>query len=347
MMWSRHVRHRIAAFADAALDPSETARVEAHLERCPSCREALESHRAVAALLRQMSPIEAPAGLWHSIESALDRPSDARVAPGRWSAWAGLTVAAVVLVIAGTASAWWFMSRPEAWDVVRLDQRLAARVANGQWLETDASSTAAVRIGEIGRVDLAPDTRLQLLIARPNEHRLNLTRGRISVQIVAPPRVFIVETPASTVVDLGCAYTLDVDPDGGGTVRVTQGWVALEWANRASLVPAGASARTRPSIGPGTPVFDDATDALRRALGEFDFGIAKGPALAVVLAESRERDTLTLWHLMSRVADAERVTVFERLVSLTPLPDGVTRERALALDADTMRRWREELAWTW
>ncbi|HUF48678.1 MAG TPA: zf-HC2 domain-containing protein [Vicinamibacterales bacterium] len=341
------MRHRLAAFADAALDASETARVEAHLSACASCRNALDRHDAVAALLRQMALVEAPSGIWHSLESALDRPSTVNVAARRRVRWPGLTLAAVALAIVGTAGAWWAMTRPAAWDVVRLDQRLAARVADGQWLETDPTSTAALRIGEIGRVDLAPGTRLQLVTARPGEHRLNLARGRISVEILAPPRVFFVETPASTVVDLGCAYTMDVEADGGGMLRVTQGWAALEWTDRESLVPAGASARSHPSLGPGTPSFDDATEGLRRALDELDFGLEKETALTVVLAEARGRDTLTLWHLMSRVTPVERVRVFERLVSLTPLPDGVSRDGALALDTDTMRHWREELAWTW
>jgi hypothetical protein len=349
MRFTRHVRHRIAAFADAALDATETAHIESHLKRCASCREALERHRSVAVLLNQVAPVEAPAEIWTAIESALERPASRVRATGRvWAAQPAAWVMALgALVLIVTAGTWWLATRPAAWDVVLVDQTRASRMADGQWLETDSASTAALRIGEIGRVELAPGTRLQVVTARPEEHRLNLAVGRISVEIVAPPRVFFVETPMSTVVDLGCAYTMEVGPDGGGILRVTNGWASLEWRGRQSLVPAGASGETRPSFGPGTPSFDDATEAFRSALGEFDFGAGKDDALAVVLDEARGRDTLTLWHLMSRVAESERLRVFERLVSLTSLPEGVTRDKALALDADTMQRWREELAWTW
>jgi hypothetical protein len=65
------------------------------------------------------------------------------------------------------------------------------------------------------------------------------------------------------------------------------------------------------------------------------------------LAESRHRDTLPLWHLLSRVAPDQRPRIFDRMVALTPLPNGVTRERALVLDPATLKLWREELAWTW
>lgn len=347
MIWRRHVRHRLAAYADRALPASDVARIEAHLAQCASCRTALESHHAVAALLEQMAPGEAPADLWHSITRALDRPGRTDLPAAPWFTSPRVALAAVALVVMAGAGAWWLNSRPAAWDVVRLDHRLTPRVADGQWLETTSSSTAAIRIGEIGRVDLAPDTRLQLISARPHEHRLNLTRGRITVEIIAPPRVFFVETPTSTVVDLGCAYTMDVGADGGGVLQVTQGWAALEWTDRQSLVPAGASATTRPSLGPGTPAFDDASARFRRALDAFDFSAEKDSNLAIVLTEARDRDTLTLWHLLSRVDHDQRVRVFDRMVALTPLPSGVSRDLALNLDADTLRRWREELAWTW
>jgi hypothetical protein len=220
-------------------------------------------------------------------------------------------------------------------------------LAIGEWIETDASGTARLGIGGLGTVDLAPGSRLQLLAARPDEHRLNLARGSISAVIIAPPRVFFVETPSSTVVDLGCAYTMEVDEDGAGVLQVTDGWAALEWNGRESLVPAGASAHTRPGRGPGTPSFDDASDAMRQALLEFDYGAEAATALDVILSEARDRDTLTLWHLMSRVQTSDRSRVLDRIVALTPLPAGVGRDKALGLDPETMRLWREELAWTW
>lgn len=347
MIWTRHVHHRLAPFVDGALPPAERRRIETHLSACPSCRTALESHHAVASLLQDLTPVQAPATLWHAITTTLDQPHrHPRIARPFFTrpVW---QVAVMAVIVVAVTSAWWISRRPQAWDVVHLNQPIATRMADGEWLETTESSTAALRIGEIGRVDLAPGTRLQLLSAQPHEHRLNLRRGRISVEIIAPPRVFFVETPTSTVVDLGCAYTMDVDASGGGILRVTSGWAALEWGDRQSLVPAGASASTRPSLGPGTPSFDDATEAFKRALDAFDFSADKAGALAIVLTEARTRDTLTLWHLLSRVDASERLRVFDHLVALTPLPSGVDRARALALDVDTLRRWREELAWTW
>src|SRR4029077_20628692 len=131
-----------------------------------------------------------------------------------------------------------------------------------EWLQTDATSRARIGIGEIGTVEVEPNSRVRLIAATSNEHRLALARGESSAVVTAPPRLFFVDLPTSTAVDLGCAYRMKTDESGSGLLRVTAGWVALEWKDRESLVPAGASCRTRSGDGPGTPYFNDAPEAL-------------------------------------------------------------------------------------
>jgi hypothetical protein len=140
---------------------------------------------------------------------------------------------------------------------------------------------------------------------------------------------------------------MDVDNAGNGLMQVTLGWVSLERDGRESLVPAGASCRTRAKVGPGTPFFDDAAESLKKALIEIDFEKGGSTALERALSAARVRDTLTLWHLLSRVDGADRLRVYTRMVELAPLPDGISPAKALELDAETLKRWREELAWKW
>jgi len=172
-------------------------------------------------------------------------------------------------------------------------------------------------------------------------------RGEIRAKISAPPRLFFVDTASGTAVDLGCEYALNTDEDGFGMLRVTKGWVSFQWKGLESLVPAGASCGTRPRAGPGIPYFDDAPENLKQALERFAFEKAGNEALGIILAESRVRDTLTLWHLLSRVEAGNRGRVYDRIAALTPVPAGVSREQALKLDPETLNRWKEELAWTW
>ncbi|HEY7336405.1 MAG TPA: FecR domain-containing protein [Bryobacteraceae bacterium] len=297
---------------------------------------------------------KAPDSIWTSIESALEtRLKAERVS--RRPVWIALAAAGAALSIG--VFVWRDMRPPKAsWEVVRLDGKPSVgskpmgdsgKIAVGQWLQTDASSRARIDVGSIGTVEIAPNTRVQMLASGPQEQRLRLASGEISASVSAPPRLFFVDTPASTAVDLGCAYTMKADPEGNGLLSVTLGWVSLEWEGREALVPAGASCRTRPKIGPGTPYFDDASQRLEVALAGFDFKRGGEPALDIVLGEARIRDTLTLWHLLSRVDAADRQRVFDRVVALVPLPGAVSRDKALQLDPETLKIWREELAWKW
>ena len=221
------------------------------------------------------------------------------------------------------------------------------RLATGERLETDAQSRAQITIADLGRVDVDPNSSISLVETRPTEHRLNLRRGRVHAVIKAPPRIFIVETPAATAVDLGCEYTLEVDESGGSTLRVTGGYVSLERPGRLAVVPAGATCFTRPRLGPGTPFFDDASAALVKAIEDFDVNRDRATALRNILAEARRRDTLTLWNLLSQVSGRDREVVYDKLIELFPPPDEVSRAGILRLDRAMLESYRKRLEWAW
>lgn len=321
--------------------------------QCADCLAEYERVKWGMAIMERLRVVEAPEGIWSSIEQAFQETRLRRAPVPRWR-WA--FAATVVLALAATA--YWRLapSSGTQWEVARLDGspsvdakplRGVGQIGVGKWIETDAGSRATVKIGEIGSVEIQPNTRLRIVAARPSEHRLALARGEIRAKISAPPRLFFVETAAGTAVDLGCEYALSAGEDGSGFLHVAKGWVSFQWKGLESLVPAGASCRTRSQTGPGIPYFDDAPERLRQALDILDAEKGGNGALEIVLSESRVRDTLTLWHLLQRVEPADRGRLFDRMAALTPIPAGVAREQALKLDPDTLNRWKEELAWTW
>jgi hypothetical protein len=343
-VFTRHVSRQLARYCDGQLDADEARRVEAHLASCARCRVERDEIRFAAGLIRQLTVVEAPDSIWVGIARQLDAGPTRR----SWQLRPALAWAAAVVLVA--AAGVWILRAPDRpWDVATLNQGTTSTssMAAGEWVETGDDSRARIIVGSIGTVDVDPGTRVQLGAVLPEEYRLALARGTIRARISAPPRLFIVDTPASTVVDLGCAYTVQVDDAGTGDLRVTEGWASLEWKGRESLVPAGAHCQIRSGVGPGTPFFEDASPALRQAVADFDFAGVGSSAVTTILVESRARDTLTLWHLLSRVSAADRVRVYDRMVELTPLPAGVSRDGALALEPAALKRWREELAWTW
>jgi hypothetical protein len=343
----RHVSRQLARYCDDQLDARQTRRVEMHLAACERCRRERDEIRFAAGVMRRLAVVSPPASLWRGIAATLDAPAPKR----SWLPMSRLALAsALASVLVAAAAAFWVADRVSSrpWQVARFDGAgMTTRLAEGEWVETDPSSRARITVGQIGTVDVEPATRVQLGAVRRDAYRMTLARGTISARISAPPRLFVVDTPASTVVDLGCAYTVEVDDQGRGDLHVTEGWASLEWNGRESLVPAGASCPIRPRVGPGTPAFDDAPADLRAALVAFDFADGGARAISTVLAAARVRDTLTLWHLLSRVAPPERERVYDRIGELVPPPQTVSRVKALQLDPDTLTRLREELAWKW
>ncbi len=262
-----------------------------------------------------------------------------------------LAAAAVVLALAGVFRA--VAPAGASWEVASLEgsPRLASRPMGatgrlrvGQWLETGEASRARIRVGEIGQVEVEPGTRIRLLRAAPEEHRLSLARGALEAAVVAPPRLFFVETPSAVAVDLGCAYHLEVDEHGGGWLRVEKGWVALERSGRETLVPAGAFCALRRGRGPGLPYFEDAPPELVLALVRLDAG--DGTALETLLSRARPRDTLTLWHFFVQADGALRDRVYDRMAELRPPPAGVTREGILT-NREMAEAWRARLEADW
>lgn len=275
-------------------------------------------------------------------------PARRRLAPAVMQV---LTAAASLVLVMGAA---WFANaiRPSGWTVQSLAGTptvagtpidAPSRLPIGQLVTTDASSRARIDVGSIGIVDVEPNSRVRLITSRAGEHRMSLDRGQIRALIWAPPRLFFVNTPGATAIDLGCAYKLQVDDRGWGKVRVESGWVAFEYNGQESFIPTRAMCATRPGFGPGTPCYEDVSADVEDALTILDFSptsdVRRRAALDTILAAAREKDALTLWHLLSRGTPEERGRVYDRMAALVPPPPGATREAIVRGDVRLRDAW--------
>ncbi|HVK77790.1 MAG TPA: FecR domain-containing protein [Kofleriaceae bacterium] len=216
----------------------------------------------------------------------------------------------------------------------------------GAWLETAAGAVADVRVADIGDLVVYGDSRLRLVGTGPDQHRLELARGRLSARVLAPPRLFVIDTPVAAAVDLGCAYDLTVDADGHTHLRVTSGAVSLEGKDGVvAYAPMGTEVVAVPGRGPGTPVAIDAAPAVRAAAARFDAGDAAA-AMAVAVAAG-PRDTVTLWNLLARTRGADREAVFRALDALSIRPEWVLEEDVLAGRPQALEDWRQSLDGEW
>ena len=368
-MFSKHVTSELSAYCQEELSEARTRAVAEHVMQCVQCRSQLEEIKFGIRLAEQLPQVAAPEAMWNEIQSLVDqqrsassllRPRQVFLRPQF------VAIAACLLLAILVGASWIWFSRNNAeephgpsWSVATLNGKPtigSATIAKegklgvGQWLETDHNSSAEISVASIGQVQVDPNTRIRLVQTQPTEHRLELARGKLSARIWAPPRLFFVDTPSAVAADLGCAYTLEVDDNGGSLLHVTSGWVALQLKDRESMVPAGAACQTRPGVGPGTPYFEDASAEFRDALKELDFGedsSRKSAGLNVLLRQARRKDTLTLWHLLTRVNLDERRRIYEKMASLAPPPNGVTREGILKLDPAMLDKWKEDMELDW
>jgi hypothetical protein len=282
-------------------------------------------------------------------------PGWMRLFPALATIAAVLAIAVVILLVherkpVPVSGAGWDVSRVAGTPRIgphTIGGKAASRLGIGQILETDPQSRASLRAEDIGQIEVEPSTRLRLLAMGTALKRIALDRGTIHAYIWAPPGQFVVDTPSAVTVDLGCAYTLQVDDSGAGLVRTSLGWVGFKLNGRESFIPAGAACATRPKVGPGTPYFEDASSEFRAALARFDFEDRapqqRAGDLTIVVGRSRKRDALTLWHLLTRVDTEQRALVYNRMAELTPPPANVTKEGILRLDQPMLDLWWNEL----
>lgn len=264
-------------------------------------------------------------------------------------AWRRLFVAAPFLLAATLllAASLAFFARRDGWEVRWAGER-TSRLARGEWLET-GSERARLSVGRIGTLGLEPGTRVRLVSDAPADHRVALARGTIHARIWAPPRRFFVETPVTTAIDLGCAYTLSTDAAGNGLLEVTSGWVSFERRTPGGVdevvVPAGASCRVSAARGPGVPAWNDAPEAFFEALARLEAGEAgcASAELEALLGPSRAKDGLTLLALSPRLDAAGRERVFERLAALSPAVALLPRDRFVAGEAAARDALRDAL----
>jgi FecR protein len=241
-----------------------------------------------------------------------------RPSRSRWAMAGALIVAAACLMLMVTPG-----TQNSSWQVA------GTKLRQGQTVRT-GNTAVRLEAEEIGRVDLAANS----LLRATGGKRLSLQRGELHAFIWAPAREFVVETPSARAVDLGCEYTLNVDEKGDGVLRVSMGWVAFQVGDREAFIPAGATCATRKRGGPGIPYFEDASEGLRRGVERLERG--DPGALTGLLAAASPHDGLTLWHLLTRVPERDRVAVFDRFRDLVQLPAGVSRDSVLRLDAKSI-----------
>jgi hypothetical protein len=260
-----------------------------------------------------------------------------------------LSAAAVALVSALVAFDQAPVKGPEA-HVQVTTTAWSGACRQGEWVRCE-ERRATIDLAGLGTVVAEPNARLQVVRLSSDLQKLRLELGTIHATISgdARPRLFQVETPVTTCVDLGCRYDLTVDDEGRSLVHVTTGKVAFNDGRREVFIPEGAHCRATVR-GSGTPVWDDSSAALAGAVETFD--AAAGPerlpaARAVACGSTLFADSMILWHLLEDQDRNVASVAFDWLEAKKLVPDGVTREATLRRDPAALAAWQKHLMPYW
>jgi hypothetical protein len=370
-MYGEHVVENLSVYLNGGLSKQESERIADHLIGCTFCRLEFEQIK-FETVLTEKSPALGSRGeavmipLTRTIPGRTGERDHGEEIRGWFKKLENryFTVALVIAVLISTF-ALYVMHSPSAVPSIEVLTTSGAPVLGavrvkgrvelelGQWLETDSVSTATVMPPDGPELQVESGTRIGLIGLDQMGSRFALQRGRVKAVLSSPvrpaaeERSVSIDTPAGSL--SGCAsYTAEVNDKGAATVHVQSGFLEARLAGKKSIVPGGASCEMRPEVGPGAPFFDDASERFRDAVETLDFGTGGSASdtanpIGVLAGNSRERDALTLWHLLKRVNDNQRVIIFERLKELAPLPSGITREATLNLDEGALGKWLVEI----
>jgi ferric-dicitrate binding protein FerR (iron transport regulator) len=209
-------------------------------------------------------------------------------------------------------------------------------LAVGDWIETGENS-ATVSVADIGTVALQPQSRLALRGTGPDEHRLALERGALHARVSARPRLFVIETPSATAIDLGCEYELRVGPDGNGVLEVITGQVELAGRAGTTVVVPAAMTAAFSAAGVGLPLRDKASPELRAAVAAFD--PADPATVDAILSAAGDGDQITLINLLALAGPYQRDAIADAVQELSPAPEDVLRDAVIAGDREAIDRW--------
>ena len=296
----------------------------------------------------------------YRFQPAPDQSPVLRRVPSRWfrlvAGSVGLTAAAVLFLCAYVVSIPLFGQPGPEWRVVAREGRpdvsgravdKAAGLTVGGVVTTDSHSRAEIEAGRVGRIEVMPGSTVRLVATAAGRHRLAVDRGRIVARLWSPPFTFGFVTPSAEAVDVGCAFTLDVDGQGAAVVRVMSGWVQFESPAAKRLIPEGTQAIAQPGKGVGTAFVASASPAFKSALLAFDFdavdGANRDALLGTLLDEATPSDAFTLLELRARLTREQRERLYARVATLRPPPAGVTRDAFVRGDESALERWQHSL----
>ncbi|MGD8307277.1 MAG: RNA polymerase sigma factor [Ignavibacteria bacterium] len=217
-------------------------------------------------------------------------------------------------------------------------------VSGDDFLTTDLSSTAELRIETLAKIEIEPDSKLQRL---GSDNRAKLLVGKLNVSTTSENDYLFLEVPSAVVEEyyLNNDYVVSIDDIGNTELEVTSGWLQVVDENVIAVVPEGYKIRVLKGIGIGVPVSYRSFTSLSPLLEEYLFAGRNIVVLSSILDMAAPSEAITLWNLLYRVTPAQRDMVYGKLNTLVPRPINISKDDIMKLNEEMLQLWLEEIEW--
>lgn len=369
-MKCKEVKYYLGDFLDGKLIDELRREIDVHLSFCHSCKTKLEELKTASRSSRE----KFAGDFWEGSSDTNEYDSDLKLPDILFSKyrgkedpvyklkprhrflrskWIAIGAPAISILLAVIIGVLYFSRTPATfWQVSVLTGHPAAdnqalndggALQNGKWLKTDAFSEAVLKSEIIGNIKVAPESELKLSAVNNKEYRLYLKTGKISAKTWSPPDFFKIEIPAGEVIDLGSAFSIEVEADNSSEIQVSSGWVAFKTVNGKIILPPGMVCTLNKNGSPEIPYYVNASPEFKNALLKYEPGNKNKQTLKNILSNARKSDDISLWYLLKVSSPDEKKMIYDRLAEFVIPPDNVNFNGILNSDVSMLMSWWEKL----
>ncbi len=213
----------------------------------------------------------------------------------------------------------------------------------GDTLKTDINTEAAIKIKDIGQIEIKPNTILQRL---KNNFTLKLYIGSIAVNENKTSKVLTVDVPNAAISEYypGSFYTINLNDAGTSVIFVKKSWIKIFDGKIETYAAPGSYCKIIFGRGAGIPYLQNSSPEFIDDLTRFSFNAYSQELLNKILSESTKDNAISLWNMIGRVNEQDRLKVVNALEEYFPLPAGTTDAVMVKLYKNALIKWLTEIA---
>ena len=274
------------------------------------------------------------------------KPEEPKRKPKKKIIWSVFII--VVIIVAVVL---YFKATTKVWNITdhtgnySLNNKIneGMEISSDDILSTEASSSITINIPEVGNIKLSQKTSLKRL---DEKNAAQLISGYLNIKNAGAVENFKLVIPSATIEDFytGNNYTVSTDEKGNSIIKLSLGWLRVYNTKlEESIFPQSYEMKVTSEHGLGLPYSSEADLSYVIHLQDYLFNGKSLSVLGIILSNSTSRDAITLWNLMKRADETQRILVYTRLAELIPPPASSKKDKLLNLDPKMMHEWFEKI----